>query len=295
MLYAISFSALVLTILISLLYVNYQLSNYPQFVIKKDIMITLAEHVSPDIWLINILGTVYIQLSMISFVSTWLATVLLLKHYSKRIGIIKYWALVCIPVIYFFFPFFAQSFGIFEQLRLTFAHRFELIYSIMFAPYKQVGGLLFGMVFLTASSAVRRSEIKVSLLITAAGVILLFGSNIVNGLAVLVSPPFGIVAISYMGLASFLLLTGLMVFTKYTAKDIVIRKELHKSINNDAHLLKNLSLAEIERDIAVKVKPLMEKSINAEKEAYEYDIAEGDIKEILQEVLQELHDKQKDP
>ena len=194
------------------------------------------------------------------------------------------WVLVCIPIIYFFFPFFAQSFGIFEQLRLTFAHRFELIYSIMFAPYKQVGGLLFGMVFLTASSAVRRSEIKVSLLITAAGVILLFGSNIVNGLAVLVSPPFGIVAISYMGLASFLLLTGLMVFTKYTAKDIVIRKELHKSINNDAHLLKNLSLAEIERDIAVKVKPLMEKSINAEKEAYEYDIAEGDIKEILQEV-----------
>ena len=89
MLYAISFSALALTILSSLLYVNYQLSNYPQYVIKKDIMITLAEHVSPDIWEIDILGSVYTQLSMISFVSTWLATVLLLKQYSKRIGIIN--------------------------------------------------------------------------------------------------------------------------------------------------------------------------------------------------------------
>ena len=282
-----------LTILSSLVYVNYQLSNYSQYVTKKDIMITLAEHVSPDIWQIKFLSSVYTQLSMISFVSTWLATVLLLRQYSKRIGIIKYWALVCIPVVYFFFPFFAQSFGIFEQLRLTFAHRFELIYSIMFAPYKQVGGLLFGMVFLTASSAVRRREIKVSLLISAAGVILLFGSNVVNGLAVLVSPPFGIVAISYMGLASFLLLTGLMVFTKFAAKDIAIRKELHKSINDDSHLLKNVSLAEIERDLAIKVKPLMDKAINAEKEAYEYDIAERDIKEILQDVLKELHDKQK--
>ena len=120
-------------------------------------------------------------------------------------------------------------------------------------------------------------------MISAAGVILLFGSNVVNGLAVLVSPPFGIVAISYMGLASFLLLTGITVFTKFTAKDIAIRKELHKSINDDSHLLKNVSLAEIERDLAIKVKPLMDKAINAEKEAYEYDIAERDIKEILQE------------
>ena len=54
-----------------------------------------------------------------------------------------------------------------------------------------------------------------------------------------------------------------------------------------------MSLAEIERDLAIKVKPLMDKAINAEKEAYEYDIAERDIKEILQDVLKELHDKQK--
>ena len=229
LLYAISFSAMALTILSSLVYVNYQLSNYSQYVTKKDIMITLAEHVSPDIWQIKFLSSVYTQLSMISFVSTWLATVLLLRQCSKRIGIIKDWALVCIPVVYFFFPFFAQSFGIFEQLRLTFAHRFELIYSIIFAPYKQVGGLLFGMVFLTASSAVRRRETKVSLLISAAGVILLFGSNVVNGLAVLVSPPFGIVAISYMGLASFLLLTGITVFTKFRQKILQLEKNFTKA------------------------------------------------------------------
>ena len=109
LLYAISFSAMALTILSSLVYGNYQLSNYSQYV-------TLAEHVSPDIWQIKFLSSVYTQLSMISFVSTWLATVLLLRQYLKRIGIIKYWALVCIPVVYFFFPFFAQSFGILEQL-----------------------------------------------------------------------------------------------------------------------------------------------------------------------------------
>ena len=73
-----------LTILSSLVYVNYQLSNYSQYVTKKDIMITLAEHVSPDIWQINFLSSVYTQLSMISFVSTWLATVLLLSNIQKE-------------------------------------------------------------------------------------------------------------------------------------------------------------------------------------------------------------------
>src|ERR671921_140793 len=43
----------------------------------------------------------YIVTSILSFILLWLATALLLREYSKRIGKIAYWALVGIPLVYF--------------------------------------------------------------------------------------------------------------------------------------------------------------------------------------------------
>jgi len=49
----------------------------------------------------SIVNSAYFIISLLVFISTWFATVLLLKHYSNKIGKAKYWILVRIPLAYF--------------------------------------------------------------------------------------------------------------------------------------------------------------------------------------------------
>jgi hypothetical protein len=43
----------------------------------------------------------YVISSIFSFIMTWISTAIILHHYSKRIGNIKYWIIVSLPLIYF--------------------------------------------------------------------------------------------------------------------------------------------------------------------------------------------------
>jgi hypothetical protein len=43
----------------------------------------------------------YLITSILSFILTWVATVVLLHHYSGRLGRTKYWIVVSIPLVYF--------------------------------------------------------------------------------------------------------------------------------------------------------------------------------------------------
>ena len=49
----------------------------------------------------SIVNSAYFIISLLAFISTWFATVLLLKHYSNKIGKARYWILVSIPLAYF--------------------------------------------------------------------------------------------------------------------------------------------------------------------------------------------------
>jgi len=43
----------------------------------------------------------YVLSGIIAFILTWIATSLLMRHHSARLGKIKYWLIVCIPLGYF--------------------------------------------------------------------------------------------------------------------------------------------------------------------------------------------------
>ena len=51
--------------------------------------------------LMSSLDSVYVSSTIISFLAMWGATVLLLRHYSSRVGKVKYWIIVTIPLAYF--------------------------------------------------------------------------------------------------------------------------------------------------------------------------------------------------
>ena len=87
---------------------------------------------------------------------------------------------------------------------------------------------------------IRNKDLQLFLMVSGIGIMLLFGSLTIHGLIYLLSPPFGIIAISYMGLASYLLLIGLFTASKQLSRDALIRKELNQITGEQMSLLKNI-------------------------------------------------------
>src|SRR5262249_41377002 len=81
--------------------------------------------------------------SILSFILIWVATVLLLRGYSKKLGRSRYWILVSIPLVYFLSQFQLLSLDIFTPFRLSDPILFGVVYTLFFTATIPVGGILF--------------------------------------------------------------------------------------------------------------------------------------------------------
>ena len=151
----------------------------------------------------------------------------------------------------------------------------------------EVGGILFGIAFFMTALRIRNNELQLFLMVSGIGIMLLFGSLIIHGLIFLLSPPFGIIAISYLGLASYLLLIGLFTASKQLSRDALIRKELNQIAGEQMSLLKNIGAAELERNLIKRIRPIMDKTKLTEDTTPQY-YDEEDYKLMIKEVLTEL-------
>ena len=140
---------------------------------------------------------------------------------------------------------------------------------------------------------IKRDELRDLLMIAGIGMMLLFGSTVIHGLTYTLSPPFGIFTISFMGLASYLLLIGLFASSKELARDAIVRKELRQYAGEHVSLLKNIGAAEMEMSLIKRIKPIMDKTILAEDTTLQYPTDQEDYKEMVKEVLAELKTRKK--
>jgi hypothetical protein len=241
--------------------------------------------------LLSTLITSYTYLSFVSFICIWTPSIILLKTYSRRLGKIKYWVLVAIPLVYFFFPIFLQEIGLYSELLLEYGTQFSLFFYAIFSPYKQIGGLLFGIVFWLTASRISRPNLKALLEIAGIGMILLFGSTVLHGLSFIVAPPFGMITISFVGLASFMLLSGIYLSVTQLSRDTAVRRELYKTTEEQFGLLGRISIAEVNKTLEEKVKKILQKSRAIEKEegpSLDLELEESDYKRFIDEALKEV-------
>lgn len=287
LIYGCGFTILILSIFISLLFLIFELSYYQDIIKVRSIKRQVSDSSIPTINLVPLIK-LYDYISIASFVSIWIPTVMLMKAYSKRLGNILYWTLVVIPLFYFLFPFLANELDIFEKMQMEQGNQFSLIYTIFISPYKQMGGILFGLVFLTTAMKVRRENLRKLMMISSIGMTLLFGSIVLHGMMYIVTPPFGLITLSVMGLGSYLLLMGLLISSKEIANDTLIRRELYQIAEDQLHLIRNLGQTEMERAMVKKCKPIMNKLVTVEENNQQDLFDEEHYKEMIKEVLNEL-------
>ena len=101
-------------------------------------------------------------LSILSFVFSWIATSIMLKEYSNKVGgTIKYWIIVSIPLIFYISQFFVQvNSQIIFQLTSSNITSFSITLTIIFIFSKLIGGLLFGIPFWIIAKTINNSAIK---------------------------------------------------------------------------------------------------------------------------------------
>ena len=102
----------------------------------------------------------------------------------------------------------------FQDLILYSPNLLATVYTIFPNIIQLIVGICFGLGILYGLRAINNENISSALMISAIGIVLLVGSFEIFGVFVGAYPPYGLVTISYMGLASFLLLIGIFYLQK---------------------------------------------------------------------------------
>lgn len=145
------------------------------------------------------LNNAFYAASVLSFILTWTATVLILRQHFRKLGRVKYWVMVSIPLVYFLTQF--QTFFVFLLFSLGFAASisFVIIYTIIFSASKPIGGILFATAFWAMASSINNDQLKAYMIISAFGLALIFGSDQASILTNRPYPPFGLATVFFLG------------------------------------------------------------------------------------------------
>ena len=280
--YALAMSLLSINAGFTLLYVTSELRYWDIYISSHH---RLEDFGSAD----TIFNSTYIVTSFLSFILTWVATVLLLHHYSIKLGKIIYWIIVSMPLVYFLSQFQPLILDLFATYRVSEPVLFGIIYTLIISGSKPAGGVLFGIAFWSIARGVKRSAVKDYMIISAYGIMLLFTSNQATVLITAPYPPFGLATISFMGLSSYLILVGIYSSAVSVAQDLELRKLIRKYTRRESKLLDSIVSAEMEKEIQNRVMKIVdEQSFKMKEETgVQSSLNEEDIKEYLVKVLSE--------
>jgi hypothetical protein len=238
----------------------------------------------------SILDNIHSLTSIVSFITLWTSTVLLLHHYSQKVGRIKYWIVVSLPLVYFLSQFPTLFLNLFNSIIRENPIFFGSLLTFVFTLSKPVGGILFGIAFWTISRHVRRTiAVRDYLLISALGFVLLFSSDQAILLINVAYPPFGGAAVSFMGLSSYLIFVGIYYSAISISHDDKVRREIKKFAMQESRLLDSIGSAQLEKDIAEKVTAIRQIQNSATQNlGVQPSIDESEIQKYLEEVLGEM-------
>jgi hypothetical protein len=291
-LYGLSSAGLAINVIISLIYLVNILTNFP-FVISSN----LAHNVTgiPTTFFSRIIVDAFYWSALISFVLIWISTAAIMRHYSNKIGKVRYWILVSIPLVYFLTQFISPFTDLLTQILSKDPIFYGMVFTLAFYFSKLTGGVLFGVAFWTmARSLPRESIVKKYMLLAAYGLILFFVAN-QNGIVSSGSlyPPLGLITASFLAFSSYLMFSGLYSATISVAEDLSLRRTIRKLAIKELQMLDNIATAQIEHEMEVVVLKITKKQKDAivEESGIEPSLTMEDAKQYLDEVLIEIKNK----
>ena len=225
--YSLAFGTIFLESISKLAFTEFMMVLKPQLIFPMTIGSSIY---IPSGSIQGLLNDFFSILSILSFVFSWIASAIMMKEYSNKLGQLKYWIIISIPLIFYIGQFLvlANSQFIFQLTsNLT---SLSITLTIIFIFSNLIGGLLFGVPFWTIAKTIQNSVIKTSMTIAGFGFVFLFLTNQAHGIIVSPYPPYGILTSLYFGLSSFLLMVGFYCSALYMSENQDIRRLIRKDI-----------------------------------------------------------------
>jgi len=233
--------------------------------------------------------------TIIAFLLTWISTAILLHHYSRKVGRIKYWIIICIPLGYFLSQFADLFLNLFTPLLNSDPIFINIIFTLIFTLSLPIGGTLFGLAFWSVARTLGHDTlVRQYMIMSSYGIILFF----LSGQATVIQapfPPFGLVTVSFVGLSSFLMFIGLYSAAISVSEDIKLRQSIRKTTIEHSKLLDSIGTAEMEQELERRIMRIAKNHTDSleEESGVEPSMTEDDIKEYMGEVLNEVKNLKK--
>jgi hypothetical protein len=233
--------------------------------------------------------TAYQIAGIVSYVLTWIGTVMLLKPYVEKIGKVRFWTMMGAPMIYYLIEFPLFSLGVFTPSEDSNAMTNILIFSLSAI----IAGILFGVAFLSIARTLKSGTAARNYMIIAAYGFVLFyiaGSAWTSQAAY---PPYGLISVSFTGLSCYLIYNGLYYSAVSISQDITLRQSIKKSVMEQSKLLHSIGTAEMENEIQKQLLIVTRKISESmtDKTGIEPSMDENDLKAYMQIVIKEVNKK----
>lgn len=227
----------------------------------------------------------------------WISTSYLLHHHIRKIGKLRFFTLITIPLILFFFVFvyhYDELYSLSEDLNFDESIIFMLqIFIIVFSV--GICGMLFGIGFKSLSNLLKISSvIERYLKMASYGIIMLFISA--NATIVGVAfPPYGISNIIFLPFASILFYVGVYYSIITISNDIKVRRFIKNSAYKELEIMGNLAQSQMMDNMKDKVLKMTKKySFELHQQSNSESMeSEEDLQSYLDEAINIFKSKEK--
>jgi hypothetical protein len=233
------------------------------------------------------INAVYQIAGIIAYILTWIGTVKMLYPYIKKLGRIKFWAIMGIAMAYY-----VINYPLFVLGYFTLSENVDAMMNILiFSMASLLSGIIFGAAFLSVARTLRKdSSLRKHMMIAAYGFVLFYIAGSATA-AQAAYPPFGIVSVSFTGLSCYLIYVGLYSSAVTVSQDMTLRLSIRKSITDQTKFLDSMGSAHMEQELQSTVLKIAKKhsDVLTEKTGVEASMTESDIKDYMEMVLSEVH------
>jgi hypothetical protein len=288
--YTIAIAALSLSGITTFIYVDSFLQTKSDYITSDfNPWISYSPIVSPDLVL------AYQIIGIVSFVTLWIATLFLTRHYASK-SKIKYWIIVSIPLVYFaslYLITYLEHLDLLGQLGVEYDPIYSYTYNVFLNTVRTAGGIMFGIGFFVLSRTVIHSQLKNSLNMAGIGLILLFGANSSSLIIMTLYPPWGVISATFFIPGSYFLIVGLDSAAFYLATDSSLRRIVAKSPQKELDILKALAASETQEIVISKVAAISNEVYNEIRSERIFAIASEpiDVQEYINEVFREISNR----
>ena len=227
----------------------------------------------------------------VGYLTIWIASALLLNKYSKKLGRIKYWSLMSLPLL---------GFGVASILATQQSVSHSIITPFLVVITLIISAILFGGVFWmvgrSISQIAEKNGAAVYLRLSAFGVIMIVLS-IISPVIYSPYPPFGITAWSFVAMASYVYSVGIYSSAVSVSQDARLRQFIRKNTMNEPKLLESMGSAQLQKEIEDRVIGVAKNAskLMVDQTGVQSSLSDDDMKYYLHEVINEIERQKPHP